>query len=34
VIAAAEPGDAIVTLGAGSGSQAAPEILTRLRSKA
>jgi UDP-N-acetylmuramate--alanine ligase len=34
VIAAADPGDAIVTLGAGSVSQAAPEILTRLRSKA
>jgi hypothetical protein len=34
VIAAAGPGDAIVTLGAGSVSQAAPDILTRLRSKA
>jgi len=34
VVAAAAPGDAIVTLGAGSVSQAAPEILTRLRSKA
>ena len=33
VIAAAGPGDAIVTLGAGSVSQAAGEILTRLRSK-
>jgi UDP-N-acetylmuramate--alanine ligase len=34
VIAAAGPGDAIVTLGAGSVSQASGEILTRLRSKA
>ena len=34
VVAAAGSGDAIVTLGAGSVSQAAPEILTRLRSKA
>jgi UDP-N-acetylmuramate--alanine ligase len=34
VIAAASPGDAIVTLGAGSVSQASGEILTRLRSKA
>ena len=33
VIAAAAPGDAIVTLGAGSVSQAAGEIVTRLRSK-
>src|SRR5579872_1166209 len=33
VIAAASTGDAIVTLGAGSVSQAAPEILTRLRSR-
>jgi len=33
VIAAAGPGDAIVTLGAGSVSQAAGEILKRLRSK-
>jgi UDP-N-acetylmuramate--alanine ligase len=33
VMAAAQPGDAIVTLGAGSVSQAAGEILKRLRSK-
>jgi UDP-N-acetylmuramate--alanine ligase len=34
VIKAAGPGDAIVTLGAGSVSQASGEILTRLGSKA
>jgi UDP-N-acetylmuramate--alanine ligase len=33
VIAAASPGDAIVTLGAGSVSQAADQILAQLRGK-